>query len=352
MKSTDEPKARPGNHTLKIALGMGLSLIFMALALYHIDFHKLIGTFRALRPGWLAAASALILCSYFFRSLLWRQLLLSHRQTRLWNLFRIITLGYFVNNLFPLKVGEVLRAWLLGKQERLSTSLALATVVMERGMDLIALLVFFSLMLSWIPFAGWLKLSGTILTGFGAVFLVFVLLNYKYGRVWLVSLERPLERLLPGHWGGWLHKQLGRFLEGLTLIKTFPQFLLCLLWVLLTWLSWIGVAFACFQAMGLSLPFGSAIFLMVVLNFGLMIPSSPGGLGIFEYMIILALTPFGVEKETALGVGFAFHMLHYFLTLVLGWIFFVQFNLTMKDMMRDSQSAPLAEGEAAAEPKA
>jgi len=89
------------------------------------------------------------------------------------------------------------------------------------------------------------------------------------------------------------------------------------------------VAYACFYAIGVDLPIVAAFFLIVVLNFGLMIPSSPGGIGVFEFMVILALAPFGIEKEVALGIGFTFHMLQYAVTLVAGWLFTLQLNVSM-----------------------
>jgi len=192
-------------------------------------------------------------------------------------------------------------------------------------------------MMLFVPFAGWLKLSGLILAGVGACFLGVILLNYRFGGQWLEVLARPLEKL-PGGVGNWLHRQLGKFMEGLRLVSSFSQFMRVAALSLLTWLCWIGVTYFCLLAMGLSLSPLAAVFLIVVLNFGLMIPSSPGGLGIFEFMVILALAAYGVDKETALGMGFIFHMLQYVLTIVLGWIFVVQLNLSMTAMVRQAES--------------
>lgn len=312
---------------LKIAIGILVSLIFIGLALYNIDFEKLRQTFSQIKIGWLVAGGILILLTYYLRALLWQQLLRKYKTSQ-WNLYRIITIGYFANNILPLKLGEIIRAWLLGKRENLPTSQAFATVVMERGMDLFALLFYFILMMFIIPFEGWLKLSGLILAGVGTTFALVVILNYRYGSHLIEMAEKPL-RMLPGRIGEWLHIQMGKFLEGLKLIEKPGQFIRIVILALLTWFCWISVAYICFKALGLELSFWAAIFLIIVLNFGLMIPSSPGGLGVFEFMVILALTPYGVEKETALGVGFTFHMLQYILTLALGWIFSIQLNVSM-----------------------
>ncbi len=128
-------------------------------------------------------------------------------------------------------------------------------------------------------------------------------------------------------------------MEGIRLIETPGQVAAGLGWCLVTWFSWICVAYACVLAFGLKLPFLSAVFLIVVLNFGLMIPSSPGGLGVFEFMVILGLAPYGVGKETALGIAFVFHMLHYLATALLGWIFALQMNLSMRQLVPGDEAA-------------
>jgi uncharacterized membrane protein YbhN (UPF0104 family) len=297
----------------------------------------LLQVLRRVHPGWTCLAGLLVVSSFFLRSLLWREIIGSRLHPRLWNLFRIITLGYLANNLLPLKLGEVLRAWLLGKYERLPMSLAIGTVVVERIIDLFSLLCYFGVTMLFIAFAPWLKWSGLTVAAIGITLVGLLALNYRYGDRLIRWLEGPLGRL-PGNLGPWLHRQGEKLLQGIRLIETLPQLGAAMGWCLLTWLSWTGVAYACMLAFGLRLPFSAALFLMVVLNFGLMIPSSPGGLGVFEFMIILALAPYGVGKETALGVGFTFHILQYILTLVMGWVFALQMNLSLRQLVPDAEA--------------
>ncbi len=331
----------------QILFGIAISAVCLVLALYQIDFRQLGSVLRRVQPAWVAVAAVFVLLAYFLRALVWRRLIGDRARPRLWNLFRIITLGYLANNLFPLKLGELLRAWLLGRREGLPLPLAVGTVVVERLLDLFALLFYFVLTMFLVHFAPWLKLSGQVLAAAGLVLAVLVLASRRYGEAFIVRLERPL-RALPGGVGAWLHLQLGRFLEGLRLVQTWGQLARAYGWCLLTWLSWILVAYFCSLALGLRLPFLAAVFLIVVLNFGLMIPSSPGGLGVFEFMVILALAPYGIGKELALGVAFTFHMLQYLITLAAGWAFAVQFNLSMAQVSSGGGDGawPSADGEA------
>ncbi|NTV51531.1 MAG: flippase-like domain-containing protein [Candidatus Firestonebacteria bacterium] len=326
----------PQKHGLKIAVGILLSLVFLGLAFYNINFRQLLEIFRRLNPWWIVLVSLLSPWGWYFRARVWKQLIGQRAQPSMWNLFRIITIGYMLNNLLPLKIGEVVRAWLLGKRENLPTSLAIGTVVVERLLDVLTLLTYFAFTMIFIPFAPWLKLSGVVVGAIGLGMLVLVLITYRYGERFTVWLEKPFYRL-PGNTGPWLHSQLAKFLEGLRLIDKPSQLFKAFFWCLITWMVWIVIGYMTFLAFGLNLPFLAAIFLMVVLNFGLMIPSSPGGLGVYEFMVILSLTPYGVGKEAALGVAFFSHIVPYLVNVVFGWIFAMQMNLSMGKMYSESE---------------
>jgi uncharacterized protein (TIRG00374 family) len=326
----------PKKHGLKIALGLLLSLVFLGLAFYNINFHQLWDMFRKMNPWWIVLVSALTPLAWYFRALLWKQLIGRRCQPSMWNLFRIITIGYTVNNLLPLKIGEIVRAWLLGKQEKIPTSLAIGTVVLERILDILTLLFYFVFMMFFIPFAPWLKMSGLVIALVGLGLLLMLVITYKYGERFTTWLEKPFYRL-PGGAGPWLHRQFAKFLEGLRLIEHPSQLLKAFAWCVITWMVWIVIMYITFLAFGLSLPFLAAVFMMVVLNFGLMIPSSPGGLGVYEFMIILALTPYGVGKEAALGVAFFSHIVPYLVNIIVGWFFVVQMNLSMTKMYAESE---------------
>ena len=326
----------PKKHGLKIALGILLSLLFLGLAFYNINFRQLWDIFRKIHPAWIVLVSLLTPLAWLFRALLWKQLIGKRAQPSMWNLFRIITIGYMVNNILPLKVGEIVRAWLLGKQEKLPTSLAIGTVVVERLLDVLTLLAYFAFMMMFIPFAPWLKMSGLALGAAGLAMLVMMFFTYRFGERFTAWLEKPFYRL-PGNVGPWLHRQLAKFLEGLRLIDHPGQLVQAFVWCLLTWLVWIVIGYVTFITFGQHLSFLAAVFMMVVLNFGLMIPSSPGGLGVFEFMVILALTPYGVGKEIALGIAFFYHIIPYLVNVVIGWIFAMQMNLSMGKMYSESE---------------
>jgi hypothetical protein len=231
---------------------------------------------------------------------------------------------------------------LLSKHEGLKHQVAIGTAVVERGFDLFALVLYFLCMMLVVPFAPWLKLSGVISITVAFCFAGFLIVNHAFGDRLLRRLEAPLARL-PGGVGPWIFRQMGLLLEGLKLIRSWPQLLLTYAFGLLTWLLWTLVITCCLRAFHLQIPFTAAVFVMVVLNFGLLLPASPGGIGVFEFMVILGLQPFGVDKETALGVGLVFHMLQYLVTVPLGWIFALQFNLSMSGLLRRAGQATIQE---------
>jgi hypothetical protein len=76
-----------------------------------------------------------------------------------------------------------------------------------------------------------------------------------------------------------------------------------------------------FLALGLSLSFTAALFLLVVLQVGTAVPSVPGKLGVFQYLCILALAPFGVGKSSALSYSVLLYLVAFGPLLLLGAFF-------------------------------
>jgi len=92
-------------------------------------------------------------------------------------------------------------------------------------------------------------------------------------------------------------------------------------WSLLIWAMGILVNYIIFLALGLSLSFTAALFLLVVLQVGIAVPSVPGKLGIFQYLCILALAPFGVGKSSALSYSVLLYLVAVGPVLLLGAFF-------------------------------
>src|SRR3990172_8741003 len=125
----------------RILIGFLLAAIFLYFFLRNIDLREL---WRATKQGNLSLlllSALLTLFNYFFRAVRWRYFLLPIKDTGTWNRFTATVIGFAANTIFPAKLGELVRPYLLGTKENISKSAALATVVVERVFDILCILL-------------------------------------------------------------------------------------------------------------------------------------------------------------------------------------------------------------------
>ena len=113
----------------KKIIGIGFSIIFLVLALYRANFAQIGVALMGAKIGWLFLAAAVYICSFIPRTLRWQRLLMPIRPLRFFQLLPVILVGYMANNLLPMRIGELFRAYFLKEKEKVSGSSALATIL-------------------------------------------------------------------------------------------------------------------------------------------------------------------------------------------------------------------------------
>lgn len=335
-------------------IGIVISIVALAFAFRQVDFGAV---WQALAAAnyWLLAASLVPLVVFLvLRAFRWRLLFYPKRGLRVGNLFAVINIGYLLSNIFPARLGDVARAYLIGDTEDVSRASAFSTVVAERVMDALCAAAGFFLVLPFAPLPDWMIRAGWIV---GAVALaavsVFVVLVRR--REWTLRL---LERILQGlHWPEcetmtafwgrlarrtrlgfvarlpWIGRKdliemAGSLIEGLSGITTLrmgPPLLLwsALIWAVISFFYWlILLAFDPTQ------PFVAGLAVASVTALGMTIPSSPGYIGVFEALTRETMVLFGMAPVAALSYGLVAHAIVYFVYTILGLLSMVQQNLS------------------------
>jgi uncharacterized membrane protein YbhN (UPF0104 family) len=214
-----------------------------------------------------------------------------------------------INNFFPLRVGEVSRVAVVGGAGS-GYAFVAGTIAIEKTFDLAAFAALFGLTLFTLPAVGWLGGLSPWLELLGLLVLVGALL--------IASQQKRLAGWLPV-WLGWLPGGLDAWMlrHARSALSSFgalrrPGRLLQLagLTAVIWWLAWWTNQLA-LQALGLSLPWGAALLILVALQVGISLPSLPGRVGVFEYVCILALQGYGIDPATALSYGILLHVVVY-----------------------------------------
>lgn len=221
----------------------------------------------------------------------------------------MVVSGVAVNNVLPGRVGDLLRARWLQVEARIRAGRALATVFVDRGFDVLALVVFLAVSLPFVSSAEWLQriaVGGLVLLG--AVGLVLVAAR-AYTHHW--TRERREHRSVL--------RRIGRdALEGLSDPLGRLRAIVLTGLSLVTWAMWALAAWFVARAVGIELSPVEAIFVTSVVNLGVAIPSSPGFIGTYQWLGVSALALFEVGTEQALAFAILMQAAWYVPTTLIG----------------------------------
>jgi hypothetical protein len=287
---------------LQVLAGVAISVVAVWFSMRGVSVPEV---WRALTHSNLllfAAVMALTIVSFWIRALRWRSLLSGGRTATLDSLFSATMIGFMANNVLPLRLGEFVRAWALARRERCSTTMVLATVVVERVVDMLALLAILGVTLLVHPIRAGSKAAEFVQAGASSLIALTVGLTLL-----LIVLERTptlarrlvhrLSMRLPARHRDRAVVALDHFVEGLGLFRDLPR----LLWVFL--LSF--VMFSCFavglqlsmEAFAIHLPWHAGFTALVISAFAIMAPAAPGYIGTMNLACVASLALFGVTNR-------------------------------------------------------
>jgi hypothetical protein len=314
-------------------LGVGVSLAALLIAVWGIDFDSFIEVLSRASYLFLIPAYLLQLAGIATRAKGWKTLLGPEVPYR--RAFAAINEGYLLNNILPFRLGELARAYLVG-HSGIGASRALGSIVVERMMDVS--IAVFSIVLTIPLFAPPVWATRVALAvGLGVVVLIVALLVLgRTSATWMRWLTR-----LPKPTGERLNEMAGRFLVGLREARKGGRVPRALAWLLLGWAcAWVqlGLYLRMFGETG---GLAVAMFSLGVIALGGAVPSSPGGVGVYELAGVAALTFLGYPREVSLGVVIAGHLVQYSLVLLLGGIFLAREGRSVSDLARAARSLVL-----------
>lgn len=322
---------------VQVALGTVLSLALLWLAFRDVSLSHVTAAFSQADYRFVGLALVLVLISPLVRAARWR--LLYHPDqnelSRL-RLAEVLLIGQMLNIVVPARLGEVARIYLMGKTQ--SRARTLGTIAVEKWLDVLMLLLLVLLVPVFVALPPWFRDSQASLALFASAFLG-VALTLSYGKDRLLSLVKSLSRFLPESWRTRTQRATGLALSSLDVLRSpWAGFKLQAWSVLICSLN-ILVNYTVFLALGLPLSFAAAMFLVVVLEVGVAVPSAPGKLGVFHYLCTLALGVFGVDKGVALGYAVLLYFVVFGPPALLGTLF-----LWWESVRRPPQSPPMLGG--------
>ena len=237
--------------------------------------------------------------NYFIRATRWSVFIHSEKKVPVISIFWANMIGYMGNAYLPARSGEILRSVFLGREKQLGVSFVLATALTERALDVIALVIIGSIaMLRQSSIPSELQNAVRVTAGIGAIGLIVILIMpYQEKLAFKVLYRLPL----PEKFQAILSEQISRFLIGMRSLQNTKRFttftaLTIIIWFVDAITNVIGV-----HIIGKSLSIGQALILLAALGLSSAIPSTPGYIGVYQFMAVVVLVPFGFSRSDALA---------------------------------------------------
>ena len=269
----------------------------------------------------------------FLRAYRWRILLSSAGKVSVSTAFWATSIGYFGNNFLPARAGELARTMMISSRAGLASAYVLTTALLERMVDALALVVISALVLLTLPSQpDWLGKATKPFAVIGAIGVISIAVLPRLEKLGIAILRRlPIPDGLRYTLTGWLEHILDGFRAFHDARRAFGFLgLTIVIWCL----DAVG-AVTCARGLGLDLSFPVAFLLIAGLGLGSALPSTPGYVGIYQFVAVSILTPFGFGRSDAIAYILMIQAVSYVLVALWGSIGFWHFR-------RKPQGAPAA----------
>jgi uncharacterized protein (TIRG00374 family) len=320
-------------------LGIAISFVFLYLALRGLQISDVLDVLKAANYLWLIPGIAVYFLGVWARTWRWHYLLGPIKQIPTQRLFPTVVIGYMGNNIYPARIGEVLRSYVLKRDEDVAMSASLATIIVERIFDGVVMLSFVFLNLprlaSMSDDSGYVGTIQTLALWGAAIFaaaLIFFLVAamaptpvYRGGTI-------LIQRLLPVKYQA---KALGlaeRFMEGLASLRSPSSVLIVFLISLLVWLFETAKYWFLMHAFPFQVDFFTLMLMNGIVNLATTIPSAPGYIGTFDAPGIAVLKAAGVDGAVAAAYTLALHAALWLPITLLGFYYLARKGLKWTDL--------------------
>ena len=323
----------------RVLIGLAISLIFLYFAFSTVEFKPFADSLQSANYVYLIPIIILIFITYIIRALRWKILLLPVKNISTHTLFATLFIGNMANNILPLRIGEILRALIIGKSGGISRSLTFATIIVERVMDIVSIFIvsIIVLFIFRIP-EGSTDIQFQKIGFFIALFIVFffiiTLFLIKKTHQTLALLEKLLKPI-PEKYSIKIIHICVKLIEGFKIIEKKKHFFGVLFLSFLSWFSFIAQVYILLIAFNLIVPYNIPIiasFIITIFATVAVILPTPGFIGSFHAICTQGLLIFNVSKNESLAYVTVLHAVSIIPTIVIGLIYFFKENIKLSQI--------------------
>ena len=319
-------------HPIKFVVSIAVSLGLVYYSFKDLEWQPFWQTLLTINYWMLAAGAFLLIFSNVVRAARWKILLSPQKTIGVKHLFEATMMGYMGNNVLPFKLGEVLRAVVVGKRHDLKVSGVGASIVVERGMDMFSFLILAGIYGIMVPTFESARLLAAL--GLGALLIVIILgfwVNRQHDRFsarvdqWSKGLIDKGHPKRAGH--------LVSIFKGIETLWRMPKPLHVIVQTILLWALYFMVTFLGLAAFDFNLSLVElwkvASILLVFTTLSLSIPAAPGYVGTYHGAVLAALMLFNIENDQARAFAIVLHLMNYLIYTPMGAWYLMKAGLTL-----------------------
>lgn len=289
---------------LRTLIGFTVSGILLFLVLRKINFAETIAALQLANYKLVVWAGCATITINTLRSLRWKYLIENHQLVPTRFFMKAFFIGFLANSVLPARLGELVRAKSLGDLSKTviktGGTKSLSSILLERVLDGLMLLLFFVVLAFFLPFTTWMQRVAWIAALFFVGLMCFIVLVLIYKEI----IQKLLRRLMFWASEDTQIKALNMFnwfTDGLGIIKNPRNMIHFLLRSIIIWLAEGLIIFIFIKSLNIGVPIFAGYFVMVLIGFGIAIPSAPGYVGVYQFVCIKALSIWGVSDSVALS---------------------------------------------------
>jgi uncharacterized protein (TIRG00374 family) len=326
-------------------IGFVISAVIVYLAFRKIDLHQLLDNLQQANYLYLIPIIVVIFLSMALRAVRWGYLLRPIKKIGFHRLFESILISFMANNVLPVRMGEFVRAYIIGRGEQISASASFATVVVERLFDGLTVLGLLAMILTFlqlppgnIVFKEGLLLGGYItmaICGFSFVILLIIKTKTEWFFKTALFLSRPFSAKLAKRGISGVQS----FKQGLLSLESARIMVIVFLYSLVIWAVFSYSIYLMGLAFGLKLSLAATVTVLVAVCLALMIPSTPGYIGPYHAAVAYSLVLYKIPLEKALSLSIVFHAVNYIPITIAGFLYLGKYHLTLKKIREVEENA-------------
>ena len=315
------------------------SIIIIFLSVYFVgkdvDLVKLWEILVNVNYTWVLVSIPIVIMSHWIRAIRWKTMLVPAHKTKsasTWNLFSAVMIGYLFNSILP-RGGEFIRPYVYSRREKVSFSTTFATIIAERFIDVLTLMLLFGTVFLFMReriFQALPQVDPNKMLVTSAILILVLVMSFypPFIRTMIKILIKPFsiknyEKI---------NQLFEKFIKGFAIIKLPSLYFRLTLESLLIWFLYtvpMFLTFYCFTfQQTYHLGFQDAILMIIISGIGVTIAPTPGAIGVFHFLITNALMRFyGLKQEEALAYATLNHAINYVTQVVVGGLFFLRENI-------------------------